>query len=99
MISTGNVRLVTRDCMMGTGSRAEYHDAEQRVVLVGNARVWRENDVVTGERITIYLAEERSVVEGGQRERVKAVFNPKNATDGQTPAVGKPKAPAGSPCS
>ena len=34
-------------------------------------------DVVTGERITIYLAEDRSVVEGGQQERVKAVFYPR----------------------
>ena len=93
MISTGNVRVVTRDCLMGTAGRAEYYDAEQRVILVGNARVWRENDVVTGERITIFLAEDRSLVEGGKQERVKAVFNPRG------PAEGKPKAPAGSPCS
>jgi len=45
-------------------------------VLVGNARVWRESDVVTGERITIYLAEDRSLVEGGKQERVKAIFYP-----------------------
>jgi lipopolysaccharide export system protein LptA len=92
MISTGNVRVVTRDCLLGTAGRAEYHDAEQRVILVGNARVWRDNDMVTGERITIYLAEDRSVVEGGKQERVKAVFNPRGATEG------KPKVP-GPPCS
>jgi len=91
MISTGNVRIVTRDCLMGTAGRAEYYDAEQRVILVGNARVWRENDMVTGERITIYLAEDRSVVEGGKQERVKAVFNPRGAPEG------KPKVP-NSPC-
>jgi len=73
-ISTGNVRILTRDCRSGTAKRAEYYDAEQRVVLIGNARVWRDDNVVTGERITIYLAEDRSVVEGGQQERVRAVF-------------------------
>lgn len=74
VVSTGNVRIITRDCRMGTAGRSEYYDAEQRVVLIGNARVWRDADVVTGERITIFLAEDRSLVEGGKQERVKAIF-------------------------
>ncbi|MGH7315345.1 MAG: lipopolysaccharide transport periplasmic protein LptA, partial [Candidatus Rokuibacteriota bacterium] len=82
-VSTGNVRIITRDCRTGTAQRAEYYDAEQRVVLIGNARVWRDDNVVTGERITIYLAEDRSVVEGGQQERVKAVFYPRDQDDTQ----------------
>lgn len=90
-VSTGNVRIITKDCRTGTAKRAEYYDAEQRVVLIGNARVWRDDNVVTGERITIYLAEDRSVVEGGQQERVKAVFYPKN----QDEAAARPKATAG----
>ncbi len=90
-VSTGNVRIITKDCRTGTAKRAEYYDAEQRVVLIGNARVWRDDNVVTGERITIYLAEDRSIVEGGQQERVKAVFYPKN----QDEAAARPKTPAG----
>jgi lipopolysaccharide export system protein LptA len=74
VVSTGNVRIITRDCRMGTAQRAEYYDGDQRFVLIGNARVWRDADVVTGERITIYLAEDRSLVEGGKQERVKAIF-------------------------
>lgn len=82
-VSTGNVRIITRDCRTGTAQRAEYYDAEQRVLLIGNARVWRDDNVVTGERITIYLAEDRSVVEGGQQERVKAVFYSRGQDDTQ----------------
>jgi lipopolysaccharide export system protein LptA len=93
-VSTGNVRIITKDCRSGTAKRAEYYDAEQRVVLIGNARVWRDDNVVTGERITIYLAEDRSVVEGGQQERVKAVFYPKS----QDEAAARPK-PAPGQCS
>jgi lipopolysaccharide export system protein LptA len=89
-VSTGNVRIVTRDCRMGTARRAEYYDVEQRVLLIGGARVWQDDNVVTGERITIYLNEERSVVEGGKQDRVKAVFYQKR--DDQ------PKRPAGAPC-
>jgi lipopolysaccharide export system protein LptA len=93
-ISTGNVKIITRDCKIGTARRAEYYDAEQRVVLVGNARVWQDDNVVTGERITIYLAEDRSVVEAGKQERVKAVFYPRN----QEQPAQEGKGPAGAPC-
>jgi lipopolysaccharide export system protein LptA len=30
-VSTGTVKVVTRDCRTGTARRAEYHDVEQRV--------------------------------------------------------------------
>jgi lipopolysaccharide export system protein LptA len=93
-VSTGNVKIITKDCKIGTAKRAEYYDAEQRVVLVGNARVWQEDNVVTGERITIFLAEDRSVVEGGKQERVKAVFYPRGQE--QPGAASKP--PGAAPC-
>jgi lipopolysaccharide export system protein LptA len=73
-VSTGSVRIVTRDCKTGTAKRAEYFDLEQRVVLIGNARVWQDDNVVSGDTITIYLAQDRNVVMGGNQERVKAVF-------------------------
>src|SRR5262249_23352276 len=94
-VSTGNVKIITKDCKVGTAKRAEYYDAEQRVLLIGNARVWQEGNVITGERIKIYLAEGRSVVEGGKQERVKAVFYPKSQ---EQPPSAAGKAPAGAPC-
>jgi lipopolysaccharide export system protein LptA len=87
-VSTGAVRIVTADCRTGTASRAEYHDLEQRVVLIGNARVWQEDNVVSGETITIYLSQDRSVVQGGKQERVKAVFYPKDETQKDAAAAG-----------
>jgi lipopolysaccharide export system protein LptA len=89
-VSTGAVRIITRDCRTGTAQRAEYYDLEQRVVLIGNARVWQEDNVVSGDTITIFLSQDRSVVQGGKDERVKAVFYPKNDTAGATPAAGRP---------
>ena len=77
-VSTGAVRIITRDCRTGTALRAEYYDLEQRVVLIGNARVWQEDNVVSGDTITIFLSQDRSVVQGGKDERVKAVFYPKD---------------------
>ena len=77
-VSTGTVKIVTRDCRTGTARRAEYHDQEQRVVLSGNARVWQDENVVSGDTITIFLSQDRSVVQGGKQERVKAIFYPRD---------------------
>ena len=84
-VSTGSVRVVTRDCKTGTAKRAEYFDLEQRVVLIGNARVWQEDNVVSGDTITIYLAQDRNVVVGGKQERVKAVFYSKEEDKAAVP--------------
>ncbi len=73
-VSTGSVRIITKDCRTGTAQRAEYFDLDQRVVLIGNARVWQDENVVSGDTITIYVAQDRTVVEGGKQERVKSIF-------------------------
>ncbi len=91
-VSTGNVRIITRDCRTGTAKRAEYFDLDQRLVLLGDARVWEGDNVVTGDTITIFLSQDRSVVQGGQQGRVKAVFYPK--PDNQ----GAPAPKAGATC-
>lgn len=96
MVSTGNVRIITSDCRTGTARRAEYFDLDQRVVLSGNARVWQEDNVVSGESIVIYIAQDRTVVEGGSQERVKGVFFPredkKDGGGGATVAARRPPA-------
>ena len=103
-VSTGNVRIVTPDCRTGTARRAEYHDLEQRVVLVGDARVWQDDNVVSGETITMYLAQDRSVVQAGKQDRVKAVFYPRDdKTDGSGAEDSKKdevaaRPAAGAPC-
>jgi lipopolysaccharide export system protein LptA len=94
-ISTGGVRIITRDCRTATAKRAEYFDLDQRVVLSGNARVWQDDNVVSGETITIYLSQDRSIVQGGSQERVKAVFYPREGAKKDGPA--RPKT-QGDPC-
>ena len=76
--------------------RAEYYDLEQRMVLIGDARVWQDDNVVTGETITIFLSQDRSVVQGGKQDRVKAVFYPREQKDGA--AAPKKDAAGKAPC-
>ena len=73
-VSTGNVRIILRDCRTGTARRAEYYDLDQRVVLKGNARVWQDDNVVSGDTITIFISQDRMVVDGGKNERTKGIF-------------------------
>jgi lipopolysaccharide export system protein LptA len=92
-VSTGNVRIITSDCRTGTARRAEYYDLEQRIVLIGNARVWQQDNVVSGETITIYVSQDRAVAQAGKGERVKGVFYPKGEDQNRT-AAAKPPGPA-----
>jgi lipopolysaccharide export system protein LptA len=100
IVSTGNVKVVTEDCRTGTARRAEYYDEEQRLLLIGAAKVWQDDNVVTGEEIEIFLAEERSTVKGGPRERVKSVFYPKRDEPGSEGAkpVSKPEEKRAASC-
>ena len=74
--ATGNVRLSYGE-RRGVAERAEYFPREDRAVLLGHPKVWQENDVVTGCRITLLLREDRSQVDGCDGERVNAVLYPK----------------------
>jgi lipopolysaccharide export system protein LptA len=92
IVSTGNVKIVTEDCRTGTAKRAEYYDDDQRLLLIGDAKVWQEDNVVTGERIVMFLADDRSEVEAGPQGRVKSVFYPKRdeeKTDAAAPVAQK----------
>ena len=92
-VSTGNVRIITSDCRTGTARRAEYYDLEQRIVLIGNARVWQQDNVVSGETITIYISQDRAVAQAGKGERVKGVFYSRGEDESRT-AAAKPSGPA-----
>ena len=55
IVSTGSVRIVTRERGEARARRADYHDATQRVVLRGDARVWQGTRIVSGECLVIDL--------------------------------------------
>ena len=92
IISTGNVKIVTEDCRTGTAKRAEYYDDDQKLLLIGDAKVWQQDNVVSGERMVMYLADDRSEAESGPQGRVKSVFYPKRDDDKDKQGGGTPVA-------
>jgi len=84
-LATGNVRLSYGE-RRGVAERAEYYPTESRAVLIGHPKVWQNDDVVTGCKITLFLRDDRSQVEGCEGERVNAVLYPKRGEE--APAKG-----------
>jgi lipopolysaccharide export system protein LptA len=86
LVASGNIKL-TRQDWIATGDQLEYRSEERKVVLTGNTKVWQDNNMVSGERVVLYLDEGRSVVEKTdetEKGRVKAFFYPeanKNETN------------------
>lgn len=69
-----NIRFGNRTA---TAEKAEYRTAEGVLVLSGkSARVVDGENSITGSRITLYRQDDRITVEGGEKQRVKAVFFP-----------------------
>jgi len=89
IVAVGNVRI-DQGTRWAVGGRATYEQQQRTLVLTENPVLHDGPNVVVGERVTVYLDENRSVVEGGQK-RVKAVFHPNEKT---APASAQPKAGA-----
>jgi lipopolysaccharide export system protein LptA len=74
IVAIGNVR-VDNGTRWATGGKAIFDQAKRTLSLVDNPVLHDGVNEVAGERVVVYLDEDRSVVEGG-RKRVKAVLYP-----------------------
>jgi lipopolysaccharide export system protein LptA len=96
IVVEGNVRI-TQGERVATGKVATYYRAENKVVLTGDPRVVRNQDSIQGERITLFLDTEKSIVESGPSGRVQATIyssGPKGAADGSKSEEGGKRPPA-----
>lgn len=87
VVAEGNVRLLKGE-REATAARAEFDQKERIVVLRKDAVVRSGQNEVRGEKITVYLDDERTIVEGGEN-RVHAVIYPQGTaipTTAPTPA-------------
>jgi lipopolysaccharide export system protein LptA len=75
IVAEGNVKI-RQGNRLAEGQRAVFDQAKQTVVLSDGAVLHDGPNQVAGERVIVYLQEERSVVESGSRSRVKAVLYP-----------------------
>jgi lipopolysaccharide export system protein LptA len=95
IIAVGSVRI-DNGTRWATGGRAVFEQSSRTLVLTENPMLHDGPNEVAGDRVVVYLDENRSVVEGG-RKRVKAVVYP--GKDGglaptESAKAGTPTAPA-----
>jgi lipopolysaccharide export system protein LptA len=61
----GNV-TVTKEGRVALSNDASYFTGEEKVILTGNARIVENDNQLNGEKITLFVNDGRSIVEGGK---------------------------------
>jgi len=74
IVAAGNVRVI-QEGRTATGDKAIFDSEKETITLVGNPVIQQGNSKISGDRVIVYLKEDRGVVEGGN-QRVKAVIFP-----------------------
>lgn len=87
IVATGNVRM-QQGVRRVQAERAEYFDAEQKLVLTGQPRAWdpTERNELTGDEMVVYLATEKLVV-----KRARVLFHPRQSTSASPTATASPQ--------
>ena len=61
----GNV-VVQKEGRIALSNKAFYDIRDEKIVLTGDARIIENDNQIGGEKITLFLREDRSIVEGGK---------------------------------
>lgn len=76
IVATGGVKIVRAQGGIATGKKAVYYGSGEKLVLTGKPVVKQGNSFVEGDQITLFLKEDRSIVESQKDKKVKAVIFP-----------------------
>ena len=85
VVATGNVRI-DQGTRWAVGGKATFDQTNRTLVLTENPTLHDGPNEVAGDRVVVYLDEDRSIVEGG-RKRVKAVLFPKKEGKDEKPGA------------
>ena len=77
IVATGAVKIIRAEGGVATGEKAVYYQKGEKLVLTGKPVVKQGEDFVEGDVITLFLKEDRSVVESAKDKKVRAVIFPK----------------------
>ncbi len=75
--AVGNVEII-QEGLVATGNEMEFFSDKRKVIIIGNTKVWQNNNLVTGERIELDLNTDTTIIEPSKKDggRVKAFFYP-----------------------
>lgn len=81
--AAGNV-IITQGQRVVTGDEAVFFQDTQKIVMTGNAVLKEDKNIIRGERVLVYLNENRGVVESSGKKQVTATIYPKEEAKGKT---------------
>ena len=64
LVCVGSVELSSAD-WLGTSDQMIYYAGNRKVFLIGDAKAWQGDNMVSGEKIVYYIDEGRSEIVGG----------------------------------
>ena len=82
----GNV-VVLKEGRVALANKAIYYSKDEKIVLTGEARIIENENQLGGERITLFMRDDRSIVEGGK----VLFYQDKQVENKQKPVVRKIK--------
>lgn len=73
IIAEGQVRI-TQGERIATGERAVFNNSEEKITLTGRPQLREGDNTIEGGKITLFLAEDRGIVEADTEIRVNATI-------------------------
>ncbi|MCB2226387.1 MAG: lipopolysaccharide transport periplasmic protein LptA [Desulfarculaceae bacterium] len=80
VVASGHVKVVQKD-RIAVGRKATYWAGGRKMLLEGKATVWRGKNQLSGEKITVFLDQDRAVVHGKPGKRVSVTITPNSLKD------------------
>ena len=81
ILALGNVRFVKGN-RKGKSDKAEYFKDKNFIVLIGNAELQQDSNIIEGDEIVYYLDTEKAEVKG-KNKRVRTIFFPEEKGKGK----------------
>jgi lipopolysaccharide export system protein LptA len=77
MIAQGSVKIVFDDGSKTAAAQKAVYTAQDKVLVLsgGDPTVWSGQDIIRGKKITLFQAENRTLVEGDEKSQVEATFH------------------------
>ncbi len=80
IVAEGNVKILSEG-RTATAGRAEFDNLTRTVVLLEHPTIFQGKDIIKGSKITIFIDEERSIVESEPGQKVDTTIFPKKETE------------------
>lgn len=78
IVATGKVKILNQDGGTASAENAVYYQSDEKIVLTGSPKINQDPDFfIEGTRITLLLKENRSIVEGSEDNKARAILNPR----------------------